>query len=96
MTQKDQIQDLAAPLMRSINKKTEGFFKTGRSAAKRAGTQQRAQIAEQRQLEKRKLAEEDSELARRKALIRSGAAGRSLLIKTSQTGTQSASTLGGT
>ena len=60
---------------------------TGKSAAKRAGKEQRALMAQQRQTEKLRAAETQSEIDRRIALKRPGAAGRSLLIGTSETGT---------
>lgn len=64
----------------------------GKRAREAARTQEKA-IKKQQQLEEVKLAEEESEVARRRALARPGAGGRSLLIATSPTGTTQ--TLGG-
>lgn len=69
-------------------------FSTGKSAQKRAQRQQEANIAKQKQVESARLAEEEGEIARRKATQAPGRGGRSLLIQTSQTGTR-ATTLGG-
>ena len=69
---------------------------TGRKRAKKAQKAQEAQIAKQRQAEELKLAEEESEVARRKATARGGRGGRSLLVATSPTGTARATNLGGT
>lgn len=63
-------------------------------AAKKAAAAQQEAIAKQKQQETRLLAEEESEIARKKQLAKGGNAGRSLLIKTGETGTKSAS-LGG-
>ena len=49
---------------------------------------QMMQIEQQKVAEKRRLAEEKSALEKRKAMLRSGQAGRSLLISTSPTGVQ--------
>lgn len=69
-----------------------------RKEAQKAQAAQEKELAKQRQQEEARLAEEESEIARRKALGERGAGGRSLLIATSQTGTANsggASTLGG-
>jgi len=69
-------------------------FSTGKSAAKRAQGRQEEQIAAQRQKEEARLAEETDEVARRKALAKSGTAGRRSLIRTSETGVGGRETLG--
>lgn len=71
--------------MSSIEKK----FRTGRTAAKKAAARQTELIAKQRQTDELALAEEESDIARRKQLAKTGQAGRSLLIKTGETGTKS-------
>lgn len=68
--------------------------KGARREARRARAEQEKQIAKQRQIEQGKIAEEEDVIARRKALAKPGAGGRSLLIATSPTGTST--TLGGT
>lgn len=68
-------------------------FRTGRTAAKKAQKEQSLLIQKQRQQDELALAESESELARRKQQAKTG--GRSLLIKTSETGTKSTN-LGGT
>ena len=65
-------------------------FSSGKSAAKRAQKRQEAEIAAQRQKEEAKLAESEGEIARRKALAKSGGAGRKSLIRTSETGASGA------
>jgi hypothetical protein len=69
------------------------IFRTGRTAAKKAQAKQSLLIEKQRQREETKLSEETDEIARRKALTKSGKGGRQSLIKTSETG---ATNLGGT
>ena len=59
---------------------------TGKSSAKRAQKRQQAEIAAQRQKEDARLAESEGEIARRKAMAKSGTAGRRSLIRTSETG----------
>ncbi len=71
------------------------LLSTGRSAAKRAQSRQEEQIKKQEQIESARLAEETSEVERRKAVAGRGGGGRSLLIATSPTGTARAATLGG-
>lgn len=61
--------------------------------ANRARISQETSIAKQRQIETLKIAEEESEVAKRKALARPGKGGRSLLVATSPAGITS--TLGG-
>lgn len=68
-------------------------FRTGRTAAKKAAKEQQSLIAQQRQRDELELAESESELARRRQLAKQG--GRSLLIKTAETGVKS-NNLGGT
>lgn len=70
-------------------------FRTGRTSAKRAQQEQQEAIAKQRQADELALAEEESEMEKKKQMARSGQAGRSLLIKTGETGTKSTN-LGGT
>lgn len=63
---------------------------------KGARRQQTRDISGQRQVEAARLAEEESEVARRKALASRSAGGRQSLIATSRTGvTGQATTLGG-
>lgn len=62
---------------------------TGKDAAKKARRQQEGDLAKQRQIEKARLSEEEGEISRRRALAKGRGAGRSLLIKTSQTGQNS-------
>ncbi len=69
-------------------------FRTGRSAAKRAQKEQSMLIKKQRQADELNLAEEESAIARKRALARSGG-GRQSLIKTSESGVKS-NNLGGT
>lgn len=67
-----------------------------REKAKKTQRLQEEQIAKQKQAEDLRLAEEKSEVERRKAAGAAGRGGRSLLIQTSQTGVQGqAQTLGG-
>jgi len=62
---------------------------TGSSAAaKKEAEAQRAEIKKQRQLEERKLAEEEGDIARRKAAMTAGRSGRSLLVSSQQQGTK--------
>lgn len=68
-------------------------FRTGKSSAQRAQNEQSMLIQKQRQQDELALAETESELARKKQLASKG--GRSLLIKTSETGAKSTN-LGGT
>jgi len=68
-------------------------FRTGKSSALRAQKEQSLLIQKQRQVDELSLAENESEIARRKQLSKSG--GRSLLIKTGESGVKS-SNLGGT
>lgn len=70
-------------------------FRTGRSSAKRAQKEQTNLIQQQRQASELDLAQTEDVLARKKNLAASGRAGRSSLIKTSQTGVKSTN-LGGT
>lgn len=72
------------------------ILSTGRSAQKRAQKQQEQQIAKARKTEEARLAEETSEVERRKLTQTAGRGGRSLLIQTSQTGVKGATNLGGT
>lgn len=66
------------------------------TGAKDAARKQQEQIAAQKQEEDARLAEEESEVAKRKALMANKAKGRSLLTATSQTGTAGTSeNLGG-
>lgn len=60
----------------------------------RAAKAQEEALAKQKQKEDLRLAEADDEVSRRKALAKSRAQGRSLLVATSETGTK-ADTLGG-
>tara|TARA_R100001480_G_scaffold40158_2_gene52921 strand:- start:1645 stop:1860 length:216 start_codon:yes stop_codon:yes gene_type:complete len=62
-------------------------FSTGSRAAKRAQKQQTLMIQKQRQRDELELAESESELARRKNLANQG--GRSLFVKTSESGIKS-------
>lgn len=64
-------------------------------ASKRARRQQSEDLTRQRKREELKIAEEESEIAKRKALAKPGAGGRSLLVATSPTGTKGTN-LGGT
>lgn len=68
-------------------------FRTGRTAARKAQKEQTLLIQKQRQRDELALAESESAVARRRQLAKAG--GRSLLIKTSETGTKS-NNLGGT
>ncbi len=61
-------------------------FSSGKSAARRNQKRQQAEIAAQRQKEDARLAESEGEIARRKAMAKSGASGRRSLIRTSETG----------
>ncbi len=70
-------------------------FRTGRTAARKAQEKQSLLIERQRQREEIKLAESEDEIARRKALAKSGKAGRRSLIQTSEAGV-GATNLGGT
>ena len=67
-------------------------FRTGRSSAKKLQEKQSLLIERQRQQTAIELSEADSEIASRKALAKSGRAGRRSLISTSE---QGATTLGG-
>ena len=66
---------------------------TGASESRRLAKEQRKAIAKQRQVDELTLAEEESEIARRKELTKTG--GRRLLVKTGETGKLS-NNLGGT
>lgn len=65
----------------------------GAKESKRASREQRELIKKQRQVDELALAEEESDIARRKLLAKTG--GRKLLVKTSETG-ERANNLGGT
>lgn len=54
--------------------------------ARKAARAQSEQIAKQKQVEEAKLAEEESDIARRKSVMAKGRGGRSSLIATSNTG----------
>ena len=70
-------------------------FSTGKSAAKRAARQQQAELDKQKKLEQKRVAEETSEIERRKAIATRGGI-RSSLLATSETGTSGlAKKLGG-
>lgn len=69
-------------------------FRTGKTAAKRAQKEQSLMIQRQRKADELELAEGEDEIARRKQLSKAGQGGRSLLMKTSETGVKS-SNLGG-
>jgi len=71
------------------------IFRTGKTAAKKGQERQSLLIEKQRQREEIKLAESDDEISRRKALAKSGKAGRRSLIQTSEAGV-GATNLGGT
>lgn len=62
------------------------ILQPGAKQAKRATAASERQIAEQKQKESLRLAEAESDIARRRAGATSGARGRSSLIATSQTG----------
>lgn len=66
----------------------------GAKESKRANKEQRELIAKQRQADELKLAEEESEIARKLNLSKTG--GRRLLVKTSETGQAKSNNLGGT
>jgi len=68
----------------------------GQRTARRAQQKQESLIAKQRQADELELAESESELARRRQLSRTGRAGRSLLIRTSETGVKSTNLAGTT
>lgn len=61
---------------------------------KKARQAQAESLKKQQQQEELRLAEEESEVARRKATVETGKAGRSLLVATSPTGVKT-KTLGG-
>ena len=67
----------------------------GDGGAEKRAKEAAARMEEQRKKEQTRLAEADSDINRKKALMSRGGAGRSLLIKTSPTGTGNASNLGG-
>ena len=71
-------------------------FSTGKSAAKRAKKAQDKAINEQKRKDKIRLEEEEDVMARKKALSKSGTAGRSLLTKTNPATGAKADNLGGT
>lgn len=62
------------------------IFRTGRTAAEKTQKAQSLLIEKQRQREELRLAEETSEIARRKTLAKSARGGRRSLIKTSEAG----------
>lgn len=70
-------------------------FRTGKTAAKKAAASQSLLIEKQRKADELDLAESENVIARKKQLAQSGAGGRSLLIKTGETGVKSTN-LGGT
>lgn len=70
-------------------------FRTGKTAAKKAQAEQSLLIQKQRQADELNLAEEESTIARKRALAKSGSGGRQSLIKTSEVGVKS-NNLGGT
>jgi hypothetical protein len=74
---------------------TDKPFRTGKSSAQRAQKEQSLLIQKQRQADELNLAEEESTIARKRALAKSGSGGRRSLIKTSEAGTKSTN-LGGT
>ena len=80
-------------IIQKANTMSDKPFRTGRTAAKKTAKEQSLLIAKQRQVDELDLAESESEIARRKQLAKQG--GRSLLIKTSETGVKSTN-LGGT
>lgn len=69
-------------------------FRTGKTAAKRAQKEQTLLIQKQRQADELELAEQEGEIARKKQLSKAG--GRSLLIKTGETGVRSSNLAGTT
>lgn len=71
-------------------------FRTGRSQQRRLQERQAIALKEQQGVEKRRLAESQSEVSKRVLSTTGQKRGRSLLIATSPTGTKgSATTLGG-
>lgn len=66
----------------------------GAKESRRASREQREMIKKQRQADELKLAEEESEIARKMNLAKTG--GRKLLVKTSETGQKKSNNLGGT
>ena len=64
-------------------------FRTGKTAAKKGQEAQSLLIEKQRKADELSLAESEDVIARKKQLAKSGAAGRSLLINTSETGVKS-------
>ena len=70
-------------------------FRTGRTTAKKSQKEQSSLIKKQRQVDELSLAEEESNLARKRSLAKSGTGGRASLIKTSGSGVKS-NNLGGT
>lgn len=63
-----------------------GIF--GTTAAKKAQAEQMAKIGQQQVKEDVRAAEAEDEIARRKMMAESGRGGRSVLVKTSRSGTQ--------
>ncbi len=72
---------------------TDKVFRTGRTAQKRLQKKQEKAIVEQQNIEKQRLAESTSDVAKRVLSTSGKKRGRSLLVATSATGT--AKTLGG-
>ena len=70
-------------------------FRTGRTSQKRLQKQQTKALAEQKQIEKQRLSEAESDVAKRVLSTTGKKRGRSLLIATSPTGPARAETLGG-
>lgn len=64
-------------------------FRTGKTAAKKAAAKQTLLIQKQRKADELELAESEDEIARKKQLAKSGTGGRSMLIKTGETGVKS-------
>jgi len=71
-------------------------FRTGKTTAKKAAAQQSLLIEKQRKADELSLAESEDVIARKKQLAKSGKAGRSLLIGTSETGAKSSNLAGTT
>lgn len=78
-----------------FNPDPANIFRTGRTSAKKLQEKQSLLIERQRQKEELSLAEETSEIERRKVKAASGRAGRRSLIKTGESGVRSTN-LGGT
>lgn len=69
-------------------------FRTGKTQAKKTAAKQQLLIDRQRKVDELELAETEDVIARKKAMAKSGSAGRSLLTKTSEAGVK-ANNLGG-